>query len=53
MEPEFIKIAFFALIGLTALSLAAIATMVGVVVLKALWSWLLRAHTRIDKPEHA
>lgn len=53
MEAIFLKFAFFVLIGLAALSLVAIATMVGTAVLKALWSWLLQAHARIAKPGHA
>jgi hypothetical protein len=52
MEPVLFKVAFFVLMGLATLGLLAIATMVVMVVLKALWFWL-RAHARIAKTGHA
>ena len=53
MELVFFKVAFFVVMGIAALSLLVLATMVGTVVLKALWSGFLRAHTRIAKTGHA
>ena len=53
MALVFFKVAFFVLMAIAALSLLAIATMVGRVVVKALWSELLRAHTKVAKTGHA
>jgi hypothetical protein len=52
MELLLFKFAFFVLVGLAILGLLAIATMVGTVVLKALW-FGLRAHGTIAKRGHA